>query len=318
MSQKRVKLVNCEPIFYKPLHILCEFFAFVPVTDQKLKKCFNHLIILSFVFIWGSLSLYERICNFVTDSVHILDIITLLIIVFTNITTICSVNFIQNSKFQAIYQLFYLVDRDLAQFYKYEYRNNRFRTLFIIFNVTFLVYCTAEFILVLLFFGFTPRFYIGVIPLFLNIYLLNLLILQYSCVIIRIETICRFLNKKLLDYNNCLITYSKLKDSKLKSIIINSFRTKFLIENLNRIYDLVALTNQIFGVRILLIFSVILFSMVRTLDIGIDLNLIRYENAKQKSRQKYNDFRELLLFYVAILNILGSLIFLVSLIVFNT
>lgn len=266
-----------------------------------------------FIFGVEILVLNKKIANIpnMFGSIHVLDSITLILTILTNFLSIFTTNFIYNKNFKLMSRLFDLIERDFLNFYKLTDYYPKKVNIVIILHIVIIIYFLLESFFVLYFLRITSKYFGDILPFYFNVYLLVLTILQYSFIVMRIQIICKLFNKKLSEYISSLITYKNLNNFKLKRIVIQSLQTNFFLKNLDRIYDLVDLTNQIFGVRILFIFGVILLSMVRALHISIALGIIHFAK-NNKNPSTIPDFKESLGFVlISLINILGSIVFLV-------
>jgi hypothetical protein len=141
------------------------------------------------------------------------------------------------------------------------------------------------------------NFFIHYVPVYINLYVVVVVILQYNFLVAVIGIRCKILNDKLSELVSNLLVYKK--STTLRSILAQNINPKFFTRNYIRIYDATALVNNIFGLQILLIFALIELFVVKALNIVV-LTLLDYVQNSM--------FKMLIL----ISNLWGSFIFLVS------
>ncbi|RZC36254.1 hypothetical protein BDFB_011604, partial [Asbolus verrucosus] len=73
---------------------------------------------------------------------------------------------------------------------------------------------------------------------------------QYNNVVMHIGVRCKKLNEKLSDLSSSLTAYKRMKKILARNIVVHNIDPKFFSKNYERLYDLTALVNDVFGVQI--------------------------------------------------------------------
>jgi hypothetical protein len=279
--------------FYRPLYKISQFFSVLPNSS----KCYSYLALLFFlsVIIW-SLILKVFFGPRILNSIRILDLWINLLASFCTLLSIINQNFIKIDKIRDLFLILTSIDLELQHTYKCERKlSYKGRLTFFIGQIVILVLIFMEVNISL--FKMDFNFFIHYVPVYINLYVVVVVILQYNFLVAVIGIRCKILNDKLSELVSNLLVYKK--STTLRSILAQNINPKFFTRNYIRIYDATALVNNIFGLQILLIFALIELFVVKALNIVV-LTLLDYVQNSM--------FKMLIL----ISNLWGSFIFLVS------
>ncbi|EFA01381.1 uncharacterized protein LOC107397547 [Tribolium castaneum] len=243
---------------YKPLSQILSFFAFLP-DSSKFHCCFSLFFCVSFLY-W-SVATFEH-----PDSVRSLDIIISILSSVCIAISIVQINFFQKNNFFSLLTNLKIIDWSLYQHYKIETKVN-FMTRLRFINIFFsnILFILIEAGIGLSFFNLT--FFFHHVAQYIPFPPVVLLIVQYDYFVNSIRRRCKLLNRKLLEQLNNITVLKNTKNPRIRSILHQNIKPYFFAKNYERVYDSVALVNEIFGVQILFIFAIIQVFIVKGLNI---------------------------------------------------